>query len=187
MLRPTALEAKKSPIPPTLLRSPVSSVAHNPRRASSLAATLHSGVVLLWDTRKEALDSHLLVRTHSNALAHGAFHPHLPLYLTLSTVGDLDIWPICSGPDASSQAILRLEDCSRTPTSVAAASAQLFTCVLSRRSYLLACQLQSVRLSVCVSVRLFVCQSVCPCLFVCLPVCLRTRTPSSDLHTYHRS
>jgi hypothetical protein len=81
-----------------MLRSPVAAVAHCPLPllATCMAATLASGAILLWDTRKEALESYCIVRTHSNALVYGAFHPHLPLFITLSKVGDVDIWPVCS-------------------------------------------------------------------------------------------
>jgi hypothetical protein len=82
-----------------LLRAMVVSVSHHPRNPASLAATLQSGVVLFWNTSRESLVGHRVVRSHTQALAHGSFHPYLPIFITLSQGGLVDIWHVpLSGP-----------------------------------------------------------------------------------------
>ena len=93
----SALEIKS--VAPKLLRAAVVSVSHHPRIPTSLAATLQSGIVLFWNTAREGLDGHLVVRSHTQALAHGSFHPYLSIFTTLSKGGLVNIWHVpSSGP-----------------------------------------------------------------------------------------
>ena len=103
--------ALKGP-PATALRSPVTSVSFHPRTPQRLAATLQRGSVVVWDTRREALEESSTVRSHTEPLVHGEFHPFLPLYVAISKDGNLSCWPIpSSGP-------LKLDDTSARPKSV---------------------------------------------------------------------
>jgi hypothetical protein len=68
-------------VPPTMLRSPVTSVSFHPRNPSALAATLQSGLVIFWDTRREGIDSFCVVRqvcthTHTHIRVRAHTHTH---------------------------------------------------------------------------------------------------------------
>ena len=120
--RHTGLEVKG--VPSQMLRAPVTCLSFHPQLATSLAATLQSGVVLFWDTRREVLDSRCVVRADTRALVYGAFHPYLPVYVTLSQGGAVNIWPITSSRP------LVVDDSSRKPcVLLSAVSAMTHLCV----------------------------------------------------------